>query len=590
MSILPMALTLIGGLALFMYGMERSSESIQRAAGERLQSALNMMTKNSIVGVLTGAIVTILVQSSSATTVMLITFVNAGLLSLTQAIGVIMGANIGTTLTGWIIAAVGIAKFSIISLAVPLFGIGFFMSIAKRKSDSFRSYGNAIMGLAFIFLGLDFIERAIPTPSASALLFLQNFSKLGYGAILISVLVGTVFTMLVNASSATLAIVIAMASQGIIDFNIAAALTLGANIGTTLDAFLASISTGTNTNARRAAWAHILFNVLGTVWVVILFKPFISLVDWVVPSPIEPKSIGVHIAMLHTLFNTLNTLLLLPFVRQYASFLERIIKEKPGEAELRTFYLPKTLMATPELSLIRARKEISEMVVLARTMFDRSRSLFTEKLTNESKASPDTANTASIDMDAEIEWFIAKENYADSMHEGLTKYLLSITSMDLSERTRERVNIKLRIVSELENMTDECLSIAFIIKKKHDKKLEFDPESVAALDPFGELVDEFLDFIAERLNVGINQEELKIASEMEDRIDDYKRRLKKTARYRLDRGADVRAELLYIDLIRHIEKIGDCAYAIAEELRNLIPEPKSSYQSYRDQETKVQST
>ena len=590
MSILPMALTLIGGLALFMYGMERSSESIQRAAGERLQSALNMMTKNSIVGVLTGAIVTILVQSSSATTVMLITFVNAGLLSLTQAIGVIMGANIGTTLTGWIIAAVGIAKFSIISLAVPLFGIGFFMSIAKRKSDSFRSYGNAIMGLAFIFLGLDFIERAIPTPSASALLFLQNFSKLGYGAILISVLVGTVFTMLVNASSATLAIVIAMASQGIIDFNIAAALTLGANIGTTLDAFLASISTGTNTNARRAAWAHILFNVLGTVWVVILFKPFISLVDWVVPSPIEPKSIGVHIAMLHTLFNTLNTLLLLPFVRQYASFLERIIKEKPGEAELRTFYLPKTLMATPELSLIRARKEISEMVTLARTMFDRSRSLFTEKLTNESKASPDTANATSVDMDAEIEWFIAKENYADSMHEGLTKYLLSITSMDLSERTRERVNIKLRIVSELENMTDECLSIAFIIKKKHDKKLEFDPESVAALDPFGELVDEFLDFIAERLNVGINQEELKIASEMEDRIDDYKRRLKKTARYRLDRGADVRAELLYIDLIRHIEKIGDCAYAIAEELRNLIPEPKSSYQSYRDQETKVQST
>ena len=585
-----MALTLIGGLALFMYGMERSSESIQRAAGERLQSALNMMTKNSIVGVLTGAIVTILVQSSSATTVMLITFVNAGLLSLTQAIGVIMGANIGTTLTGWIIAAVGIAKFSIISLAVPLFGIGFFMSIAKRKSDSFRSYGNAIMGLAFIFLGLDFIERAIPTPSASALLFLQNFSKLGYGAILISVLVGTVFTMLVNASSATLAIVIAMASQGIIDFNIAAALTLGANIGTTLDAFLASISTGTNTNARRAAWAHILFNVLGTVWVVILFKPFISLVDWVVPSPIEPKSIGVHIAMLHTLFNTLNTLLLLPFVRQYASFLERIIKEKPGEAELRTFYLPKTLMATPELSLIRARKEISEMVTLARMMFDRSRSLFTEKLTNESKASPDTANATSVDMDAEIEWFIAKENYADSMHEGLTKYLLSITSMDLSERTRERVNIKLRIVSELENMTDECLSIAFIIKKKHDKKLEFDPESVAALDPFGELVDEFLDFIAERLNVGINQEELKIASEMEDRIDDYKRRLKKTARYRLDRGADVRAELLYIDLIRHIEKIGDCAYAIAEELRNLIPEPKSSYQSYRDQETKVQST
>jgi phosphate:Na+ symporter len=593
MSILAMALTLVGGLALFMYGMERSSEGIQRAAGERLQSVLNMMTKNSIMGVLTGTLVTIAVQSSSATTVMLITFVNAGLLSLTQAIGVIMGANIGTTLTGWIIAAVGIAKFSITSLAVPLFGIGFLMSLSKRKSDEFRSYGRAIMGLAFIFLGLDFIQSAIPTPSANALLFIRNFSSLGYVSVLLAVLIGTAFTILVHASSATLAIVITMASQGIIDFNIAAALTLGANIGTTIDAFLASVSAGASTNAKRAAWAHILFNVFGTAWVVILFRPFIDFVDWVVPGPIEPRSIGVHIAMLHTLFNTLNTLLLLPFVRQYAAFLERIIKEKPGEAELRTLYLPKTLMATPELSLIRARKEIADMATLARSMFDRSRSLFAREInddSNDSKANANAANTANIDLDAEIEWFIAKENYADSMHEGLTKYLLSITGMDLSERTRERVNIKLRIVSELENMTDECLSIAFMIKKKHNKKLQFDSESVKALDPFGELVDEFLDFVAERLNVGITQEELKIASEMEDRIDDYKRRLKKLARQRLDRGANVRAELLYIDLIRHVEKIGDCAYAIAEELRNLIPDSTSRDQTYRDQDTKAQSS
>ncbi len=587
-----MALTLVGGLALFMYGMERSSEGIQRAAGERLQSVLNMMTKNSIMGVLTGTLVTVAVQSSSATTVMLITFVNAGLLSLTQAIGVIMGANIGTTLTGWIIAAVGIAKFSITSLAVPLFGIGFLMSLSKRKSDEFKSYGRAIMGLAFIFLGLDFIQSTIPTPSANALLFIHNFSSLGYVAILLAVLIGTAFTILVHASSATLAIVITMASQGIIDFNIAAALTLGANIGTTIDAFLASVSAGASTNAKRAAWAHILFNVLGTVWVVILFRPFLALVDWIVPGPIQPASIGIHIAMLHTVFNTVNTILLLPFVRQYAAFLERIIKEKPGEAELRALYLPKTLMATPELSLIRARKEIADMANLARTMFDRCRSLFTGELAKNSKAGANNSNsnTANIDLDAEIEWFIAKENYADSMHEGLTKYLLSITGMDLSERTRERVNIKLRIVSELENMTDECLSIAFMIKKKHDKKLEFDPESVKALDPFGELVDEFLDFVAERLNVGITQEELKIASEMEDRIDDYKRRLKKLARQRLDRGANVRAELLYIDLIRHVEKIGDCAYAIAEELRNLIPDSTSRDQTYRDQDTKTQST
>ncbi len=555
MSVLLILFTLAGGLALFMYGMERTSEGIQRAAGERLQHTLNFMTGNSLMGVLTGTLVTIAVQSSSATTVMLVSFVNAGLLSLRQGIGVIMGANIGTTLTGWIIAAIGIAKFDISSLAIPMFGVGFFMSTASRRSDAFKSYGNALMGLAFIFLGLEFIAGAVPKPSGDALLFLQNFSNLGYIAILVAVLAGTLFTILINASSATLAIVISMASHGVIDFNIAAALTLGANIGTTFDAFLASIAKGASTNAKRAAWAHILFNVLGTVWVLILFKPFIRLVDWMVPGPIEPQSIGVHIAMLHTMFNSLNTVVLLPFVDRYARFLERLIKEKPGEAELHAIYLPGTLMATPELSLVHARKEIADMSNLARSMFGRVRRLFVKE--------PD-------DFEAEIEWFSAKENYADSMKEELSKYLLSITGMDLSDRTRERVNIKLRIITELENMTDECLNIAFLMKKKRDKALAFDPESMAALTPFSDLVEEFLAFTAGHLHTGLTKEEHERAAEMEEQIDAFKKHLKKLARKRLDHGAEVKAELLYIDLIRHVEKIGDCAYAIAGELRNFV--------------------
>jgi len=287
------------------------------------------------------------------------------ILALTQGIGVIMGANIGTTLTGWIIAGIGVAKFSIAALAVPIFGAGFFMSLAKKRSDAFRSYGSALMGLSLIFLGLGFIADAIPNPSPDILLFLKKFSDLGYIAIILAVIAGTVFTVLINASSATLAVVIAMASQGIIDFNIAAALTLGANIGTTFDAFLASIASGASANAKRAAWAHIFFNILGTVWVVILFKPFIALVDWAVPGPIAAQSIGIHIAMLHTLFNGVNTLVLLPFVRQYAALLERIIKEKPEEAEMHATYLPMSLMATPELSLIHARKEIGGMAAIS---------------------------------------------------------------------------------------------------------------------------------------------------------------------------------------------------------------------------------
>ena len=475
------------------------------------------------------------------------------ILALTQGIGVIMGANIGTTLTGWIIAGIGVAKFSIAALAVPIFGAGFFMSLAKKRSDAFRSYGSALMGLSLIFLGLGFIADAIPNPSPDILLFLKKFSDLGYIAIILAVIAGTVFTVLINASSATLAVVIAMASQGIIDFNIAAALTLGANIGTTFDAFLASIASGASANAKRAAWAHIFFNILGTVWVVILFKPFIALVDWAVPGPIEAQSIGIHIAMLHTLFNGVNTLVLLPFVRQYAALLERIIKEKPEEAEMHATYLPMSLMATPELSLIHARKEIGGMAAIAGTMFDRVRKNFAGE---------------AADFDAEIEWFTAKENYVDMMHEELSKFLLEIMKTDLSERTRTRVGVKMHVVDELENMTDECLAIAFLLKKKRSKRLGFEPEALAALKPFTDLVDEFLAFVAARLNVGMSEVELGIASEMEEKVDVYKKHLKKLARKRLDSGADVKAELLYIDLIRHVEKIGDCAYAIAGELRH----------------------
>jgi len=555
MQILTMFLQIFGGLAIFMYGMELTSDGIQRAAGERFQKALNFMTKNRVMAVLSGAVVTVAVQSSSATSVMVINFVNAGLLSLTQGIGVIMGANIGTTLTGWIIAAVGVAKFSISSLAVPIFGLGFFMSIWKKRSDSFRSYGKAFMGIACIFLGLGFIQDSIPTPSPDMLMVLQNFSDRGFIAVIVAVLVGAVFTMLINASSATLAIVIAMASQGIIDFRMAGGLVLGANIGTTMDAFIASLSPSAGTNARRTAWAHILFNIIGTLWVLVLYDPFCALVDWLVPGPITQQSIGAHIAMFHTAFNTANTIVMLPLLNQYAAFLKKIVKDRPGEAELHAVYLPQPMMDTPELSLIHARKEISDMASIARSMFDRVKADF---------------ETEPADFDAELEWFQAKENYVDMMNEELSKFLIQITQNDLTEKTRNRVGNQLRIITELESMTDECLAIAFILKKKHAKRLVFEKGAFEALKPFSGLVDEFMAFVSEKLNVGMTEIELGKASEMEDKIDAFKKNLKKTSRNRISGGADVKSELLYIDLIRHVEKIGDCAYAVAEELRGFV--------------------
>jgi len=555
MQILTMFLQIFGGLAIFMYGMELTSDGIQRAAGERFQNALNFMTRNRVMAVLSGAVVTVAVQSSSATSVMVINFVNAGLLSLTQGIGVIMGANIGTTLTGWIIAAVGVAKFSIDALAVPIFGLGFFMSIWKKRSDSFRSYGKAFMGIACIFLGLGFIQDAIPTPSPDMLMVLQNFSNRGFIAVIVAVLVGAVFTMLINASSATIAIVIAMASQGIIDFRMAGGLVLGANIGTTMDAFVASLSPSAGTNARRTAWAHILFNIIGTLWVLVLYDPFCALVDWLVPGPITQQSIGTHIAMFHTIFNTANTIVMLPLLNQYAAFMEKIVKDRPGEAELHAVYLPQPMMDTPELSLIHARKEISDMAGIARSMFNRVKSDF---------------ETEPADFDAELEWFQAKENYVDMMNEELSKFLIQITQNDLTEKTRNRVGNQLRIITELESMTDECLAIAFILKKKRAKRLVFEKGAFEALKPFSGLVDEFMTFVSEKLNVGMTEIELGKASEMEDKIDAFKKNLKKMSRNRISGGADVKSELLYIDLIRHVEKIGDCAYAVAEELRGFV--------------------
>jgi len=552
-KIFLIALELAGALALFMYGMQLTSDGIQRAAGDRLQKTVNFMTRNRFFATITGVLVTILIQSSSATTVMVVTFVNAGLLSLVQSIGVIMGANIGTTLTGWIIAAVGIKKYSIIALAVPIFGLGFFMSLMKKKGDAWRSYGEALMGFALIFLGLEFLAKAIPDPSGEALLFLQGFADKGWIAILVCVLVGAVFTMLINASSATIAIVIGMAAKGIITFEMAAAITLGANIGTTFDSFLVSL--GGNTNAKRAAWAHIMFNIVGTVWVVAVFRPFLAFVDWITPGEINAATAGVHIAMLHTMFNTANTIVLFPFTRQYAALVTRLIKAKPDEAGARriiSYQAP--LMATPELNLVSARKEISDMAGIARAMFARYRVAVTNP---------------PADMEAEVDWFRREETFADQMQEELTTFLLETTRHDPSEKTQENIHRLLRVVDELENITDCCMNLIYLVERHGRKKLVLHEGEMAALEPFLVIAEDFLRFVEGNATSRIDDEQLKLASDMEDRIDAFRNELRKKSRKRLSAGAEVKAELLFMDMIRHIEKMGDHSFSIAEALREM---------------------
>ena len=552
-NVIFISFKILGALGLFMYGMQLSSDGIQRAAGDRLQGTVNFMTKNRFFAVFTGIIVTILVQSSSATSVMVVAFVNAGLLNLVQSVGVMMGAHIGTTLTGWIIAAVGAQKFSIAIIAVPLFGVGYFMSLMKKRGDAFVSYGEGLMGFALIFLGLEFLAKAIPDPSGDALLFLRDFSDKGWIAILGCVAVGLVFTMLINASSATIAIVIGLASKGILTFDMAAALVLGSNIGTTFDAFLVSL--GANTNGKRAAWAHIMINVVGTCLTLLYFHPFIALVDLITPGAYSAATAGAHIAMFLTLFNVVNTAIFLPLIPQYAAILSRVIKETPGEMERsRLVYRPTPLLVTPELNIAKARADIAELARVAEGLLER----FHEELSTKREWSPET-----------MDWFARHREYASSLREGISGFLLEIAQQDIAEKTRDNIGTQLRMVSDFDGIAASCLSMACMQEKAARKKLMFSEELLGQLAPFTELAQEFLGFVTSKISHPLGEAELVLAVEYESRVDGCRAGLKKIARKRITQGADVKTELQFIDLIRHIEKIGDNAYSVAVSLREM---------------------
>jgi len=548
MNVVLILLEMTGGLAMFMYGMQMSSDGIQKSAGDRFQRIVNFMTGNRILAVFTGFVITVLIQSSSASTVMIVTFVNAGILDLVQAIGCIMGANIGTTVTGWIISLIGV-KFSIKAFAVPIIGIGFFMSLAKKRR-TVQGWGEALMGFGLIFLGLDLLSGSMPKPNQNALDFLAKFSNLGILTTLICVFVGMVFTALINASSAALAIIITMAMSGVLTFEMSAALLLGANIGTCTDAIL--VSFGANTAAKRAAWAHVLFNVFGTIWAVAFFKFFLSFVDFLVPGTPQ-ENIALHIAMLHTVFNTLNTILLLPFIKQYAAIVTWLIKE-PKETENKPYrlsYVSIGLRETPELNIIQARGEISKMAKLSREMFERFKLILRNKKTG---------------ISGELEDFKKMENYADEMKEELSGFLIACSNESLSENTRSNVNLMLKMVDDLENITDVCFHLVLLLERAETKKYIFEPKEIESLVPYTHLVETSLAFIEAHINETATEAEVEQARQLETTIDEFKSDLKKVARKRLESGGNVRTELLYIDIVRNIEKIADYTFSITISL------------------------
>lgn len=545
-------LQIAGSLGLFLYGMKVMSSGIQRTAGEKLQKVLRFMTANRFAAVATGFLVTGLVQSSSATTVMVVGFVNAGLLTLRQAIGVIMGANIGTTVTGWIVAILGF-KVKIAIIALPAIGFGLPLRLSQKLGK--QDLGEALTGFGLLFLGLDFLKKSVPDiqNNPEVLQFLSRFTDLGFLSFIIFVAVGTLLTIIVQSSSAAMAITLTMAYQGWIDFPTAAAIVLGENIGTTATAFIASIGTGVN--ARRTSRAHTLFNLAGVFWMAFLFKPFLRLVDLIVPGSTIGEATA-HLAMFHTLFNVVNTFIFIGFIKQLEFLIKKISKAKPGESPMvyQLQYISSQFQETAELNLVNAKLELSRMAGIVEDMFKRFLLVF---------HNPDKK------MGNEVEDLKQLEEFTDKMQEAISRYLAACARQGLNTKSTINVTAMMRIAHELENIGDSCFNLMVLAQRRYDKKISLNEQALAELTPYIDTVEQFVTFTKEHLNEHLSKVELETAYLYEDKINDYRDRLKFDAQSRLKDGSDVKSELLYIDIVRHIEQIGDHSLNVAQALRQI---------------------
>lgn len=545
---------LLGSLALFLYGMKVMSSALQRVAGDKLHDFVGFMTKNRFMAVGTGFMITCLIQSSSATTVMVVSFVNAGLMNLVQSIGVIMGANIGTTITAWIVSIIGF-KFKMSHIALPMMGIGFpflFSKITKR-----RDVGEVLIGFGLLFIGLNFLKDSVPSvkDNPEILQFLSNYANNGLLSILIFVLVGTVLTVIMQSSSATMAVTITMAYKGWIGFDAAAAMVLGENIGTTITANIATI--GAKVNAKRAARVHTIFNLMGVVWMIIALPFFIKLVDSIVPGSLtEASNVPLHLSMFHTLFNITNTTVFIFFVPHLARIATRLVPDKKNEEGgiYKLDYLSTGFQNTAEMNILNAQSEIAKMAQITETMFNK----FFDVFNNSDKKMGDSIQEAK-----------ELEDLTDVMQVEISHYLATCSKENISEKSSENISAMIRILNELESVGDSCYNMMLVCKSKYDKKMNFHEDAYKEIKAYSELVLKFIVFNKDHLNQHLSKSDLRRAYELEQDIYSFRHDTVKTARRRIQDGADVKTELLYIDLLKHFERIGDYSLNIAQELRNI---------------------
>ncbi|MCL2186058.1 MAG: Na/Pi cotransporter family protein [Treponema sp.] len=574
MNIFVLLLTMTGGLCMFLYGMKLMSDGLQKSAGERMRKAVNFMTSNRFVGVLTGFLVTAIVQSSSAVSVMVISFVTAGLLSLTQSIGVLFGANIGTTLTAWIVSLIGF-KISIDSLAIPAIGVGFILNAIDWK---YKSIGEFLLGFGFLFLGLFYLSDGIGQIKFDAHA-IEAFKSMGFIAVLIAFGTSFVMTLIINSSTAAVAMIIIMAGSNVITYEMAAGMILGANIGTTTDGILASI--GGPADSKRAALSHVLFNVVLACWALPLLMPVLKLVDiMVIGDPlaivhdingniIDNPAIGFHLAMLHTMFKVLNTILFLPFVKHYAKLLTLMIRDKKTvekkDEHYKFAYLSTPIANAPELNIFRAEKEISDMAGIVSFMYSR----FSKALSSLRKQEgvPENKNDNKATVESLCADLLLKEQYIDEMKEILSGFLIDCSRLKLNPKSEKRLSSLLHVIVTLESMSDECYGISLLLEKSVSKDCVFKEKEMDVLIPYVGQVEEFLVLLENQLKTGQTPEQKARAAEMEEIIDKRRKKLHRLGRKRIEAGKNVKAELMFIDLVRRIERLGDYCFEISENYR-----------------------
>ncbi|NCC10727.1 MAG: Na/Pi cotransporter family protein [Bacteroidia bacterium] len=546
-------LKLIGSLGLFLYGMKIMSEGLQKMAGDRLRGILTAMTTNRVTGVLTGVLITALIQSSSATTVMVVSFVNAGLLTLTQSISVIMGANIGTTVTAWIISLFGF-KVDISLFALPLLGLGIPLIFSNKSTR--KSLGEFIFGFSFLFMGLAFLKSNVPDLSRNPemLAFIQNYTDMGYLSILLFLLLGTVITIVVQSSSATMAITLIMCSMNWIPFELAAALVLGENIGTTITANIAALTA--NVSARRAALAHFMFNVFGVIWVLVLFYPFTSLISWAVDTymPSAPEvAVSFKLSAFHTVFNICNVLILIWFVK----FIEKTVctlirKKNVEEEEPRLRFISGGMLSTAELSILQANKEIHLFAERTHRMYGMVQDLLhTEKDEEFNK------------LFARIEKY---ENISDNMEIEIANYLNQVSEGRLSSESKLQIRAMLREVTEIESIGDSCYNLARTINRKRQANIDFTEKQYEHIHLMMKLTN---DALVQMISVVEKEEhkgiDLNKSYNIESEINNYRNQLKNQNILDVNnKEYDYQMGVYYMDLIAECEKLGDYVINVVE--------------------------